>query len=509
MSSSDEIDFLPENAPVTATPALPPWKVLLVDDEPGVHAATRLALGGIHFRNREIEFISAYNSQEAINALREHGDIAVMFLDVVMETDDAGLKVARQLRAEGFNLVRVILRTGHPGYAPEREVIVNYDIHDYKEKSTLDFSKLFSCLISALRAYDDLVALEQHRRGLVSVLESVSWFDLRSLQRYLSRMLAELSSLANIDISQLLIAAQPGQRHRPVTNEPFSIVIDGLVDAPLKPAELQLIASSFATRAPQAKEGSGASFFVAAFDQELVLFTREGEALQQADQVLLEMFLNKVAQALDNHHTFTEILNERDSLVRGCANQGEPWGGHQPDELASIQQLARRTAARLQQRLDFPAEIDDWFVFSIGTASGFHDLGVQALPHRLFEQPDPLSEAERATLQQHVNQGVELLRGHLGALTGSRLFAMAEKVILQHHERIDGSGYPQGLSGDEIDLAAKIVAVVDTYVAMTSPRPYRPAHSTGAAQAFLLEGRDRFFDRRVTDAFLEVISEPI
>lgn len=506
MSSNDEISFVPETPSAPVASGLPPWKILLVDDEPGVHAATRLALSGVHFRNRGLEFISTGNSREAIEALRANDDIAVIFLDVVMETDDAGLRLARQLREEGFSLVRVILRTGHPGYAPEREVIVNYDIHDYKEKSTLDFSKLFSALISALRAYDDLVALEQHRRGLVSVLESVSWFDLRSLQRYLSRMLAELSSLANIEVSRLLIAARPIGRPSNA-GESFGTVIDGLVDAPLTQAERQLIDTTFAARQAQSINASGTTVFVAAFDQELVLFTRDAAALQLADQVLLELFLNKVAQALDNHHTFSEILNERDSLVRSCANQGEFWGGHQNDELEAIQQLARQTAARLQQRLDFPGEIDDWFVFSIGTASGFHDLGVQALPHQLFEQTGPLSDADRAILQQHVDRGVELLGQHLGALTGSRLYGMAEKVILQHHERIDGSGYPRGLSGEAIDLAARIVGVVDTYVAMTSARPYRPAHLPETATTFLLEGRDRLFDSRVTDAFLEVLQQ--
>jgi HD-GYP domain-containing protein (c-di-GMP phosphodiesterase class II) len=467
-----------------------------------VHAATRLALRGISFRGRGLQFISAYSGKEALEKLRENEDTAMIFLDVVMESSSAGLVAARQIREEGFNLVRIVLRTGHPGYAPEREVVVNYDIHDYKEKSSLDFSKLFSCLISSLRAYDDLVAIEQHRRGLLSVLEAVSWFDFRSLKRYLSRMLAELSTIANIEVDQLLLAAAAP------TDSPqeLTVLIDGLA-APLGASEREFIGTSLAQRRSQDGE-LGATFFVDAFGITLALFTRDRQGLDNADRVLLELFLNKVAQALDNHHTFTEVLGERDSLVRAFADPSQFWGGHDCRELESLQRLARETAARLQQRLAFPGEIDDWFVFSIGTAGGFHDLGMQTLPHQLLEKAGKLSAEEHRTVEQHARNGVELLRGKLGNMQGSRLFAMSESVILQHHERYDGSGYPAGLAGAAIALPARIIAVIDCFVAMTAPRPYRAACSRQATLDHLRDGRGKLFDPAVVDAFLDVIDQP-
>ena len=502
VGGDDAVEFLPEGDPVTERPATrSPWKVMIVDDEPGVHAATRLALRGVSFRGRGLEFISAYSGHEALEKLRANDDTAMIFLDVVMATENDGLTAARQIRDEGFNLVRIVLRTGHPGYAPEREVVVNYDIHDYKEKSSLDFSKLFSCLISALRAYDDLAHIEQHRRGLLSVLEAVSWFDFRSLKRYLSRMLAELSGLAGIEIDQLLLAsAAPGGE--------FNVLIDGMAEQALSADERRIIRASLATRSSASGE-TGASFFVAAFGVELVLFTRDRETLAKADRVLLEVFLNKVAQALDNHRTFAEILAERDSLVRAFAGPGEAWGGHDSRELEALQGLARDTAARLQQRLEFPGEIDDWFVFSIGTAAGFHDLGVQSLPHQLFEKRGPLTPDERRAIEQHARNGVGLLHEKIGTLQHDRLFALSENVILQHHERYDGSGYPAGLHGDGIHLAARIVAVVDSFVAMTSPRPHRAARSRQDALAEIRAGRGRLFDPRVVDAFLDVVENPL
>ena len=154
-----------------------PWKILIADDDLDVHATTKLALRDVVFRNRPLQFIDAYSASEALGCMQEHPDVAVAFLDVVMETDSAGLNVVRKIRESGFGMVRLIIRTGYPGQAPERDVIVNYDIHDYKEKSGLSAQKLFTSLISALRSYEDLVALEKHRRGLMAVLESVSWLD--------------------------------------------------------------------------------------------------------------------------------------------------------------------------------------------------------------------------------------------------------------------------------------------------------------------------------------------
>ena len=505
--ADDTLHFLPESLPDAE--ANPPrhWKVMIVDDEPGVHAATRLALRDISFRGRGLEFVSAYSGAEAMAKLHEHPDTAMIFLDVVMESEDAGLKVARRIRKEGFNLVRIVLRTGHPGYAPERQVVVDYDIHDYKEKSSLDFSKLFSCLISALRAFDDLVAIEQHRRGLLSVLEAVSWFDLRSLKRYLSRMLSELSSLAGIEVDELLLAVQPGPGKNSgasSASEDFAVLIDGLAGAPLSPDERRLIADALAGR-PLPTDATAATCVVEACGLSLALFTRNRPALERADRVLLELFLGKVAQALDNHQTFAEILGERDSLVRAFADPDVGSGGHDSREIESLQQLCRETAQRLQQRVDFPAEIDDWFVYSIGTAAGFHDLGDQAQPHALLEKRAPLSAAERQVVERHVADGVAILRRKLGSMQHSRLFELSQAVVEQHHERYDGSGYPAGLAGEAIALAARIVAVVDSFVAMTAARPHRPAWSRGEALDHLQQGRGTLFDPRVVDAFFDVI----
>ncbi|MGB2789490.1 MAG: hypothetical protein WBC13_09240, partial [Dokdonella sp.] len=102
----DSLEFVSESE------GTPPWKVLVVDDEPEIHQVTRLVLGNFRFADRPLQLISAYSSSEAEALLREHADTAVMLLDVVMETDQAGLDLVRIVRERLKNqFVRIVLRT--------------------------------------------------------------------------------------------------------------------------------------------------------------------------------------------------------------------------------------------------------------------------------------------------------------------------------------------------------------------------------------------------------------
>ena len=142
-------------------------RFFIVDDEPEVHAVTKLALSDFNFLGRGLEFHSAFSGQEACELIEQHPDAAILLLDVVMETDDAGLKVARYIREQAQNhYTRIILRTGQPGQAPERTVIVNYDINDYKSKTELTAQKLFTAVMSSLRSYRDIMSIDQSRHGL-------------------------------------------------------------------------------------------------------------------------------------------------------------------------------------------------------------------------------------------------------------------------------------------------------------------------------------------------------
>ncbi len=149
-------------------PALKSWKILIVDDDVEVHNVTKLALRDFLFENKPLSFISAYSAQQAKQLIQAHPDIAIAFVDVVMETEDAGLQLVQYIREElGNQLIRIIIRTGQPGRAPEDLVVVDYGIDDYKTKTELTSKKLFITVVTALRSFSTLIRMfEQSIQGL-------------------------------------------------------------------------------------------------------------------------------------------------------------------------------------------------------------------------------------------------------------------------------------------------------------------------------------------------------
>ena len=150
-----------------------PWRVLIVDDDVDVHVVTKFSLSNACFLGRRLSFLHAYSGEEALTVLKNNPDVALVLLDVIMETSDAGLRVARQIR-EGLHneLVRIVLRTGQPGQALEHSIILDYDINDFWCKTDLTTRKLFTTVISALRAYAGLEAAARQLAAVQADLDS-------------------------------------------------------------------------------------------------------------------------------------------------------------------------------------------------------------------------------------------------------------------------------------------------------------------------------------------------
>ncbi len=139
-----------------------PWQVLVVDDEPDVHSMTGLILGDVRYRNRPLGLLHAFSAAEAQAQLAHHPGVAVAIIDVVMEAEHAGLDLIRTIRQDlGDSDIRLILRTGQPGQAPQRQVILEYDINDYRSKAELGADDLVISVVAALRSYEHIVHIER------------------------------------------------------------------------------------------------------------------------------------------------------------------------------------------------------------------------------------------------------------------------------------------------------------------------------------------------------------
>jgi len=204
----DDLLLLEEDEPLPGHEAAP-WRVLIVDDERDVHEATQLALRDVIVEGRRLEFLHAYSAAQARQLLAELGQsLAVILLDVVMESPDAGLKLVRTIRDDlQLGFVRIILRTGQPGYAPEIDSIRLYDINDYKNKSELTRTRLYTSLTVAVRSYSQLRQLEASRQGLEKIIAaSTDLNHLQGLSLFAQGVVTQVCALLNIPADGLVCA---------------------------------------------------------------------------------------------------------------------------------------------------------------------------------------------------------------------------------------------------------------------------------------------------------------
>lgn len=166
-----------------------------------------------------------------------------------------------------------------------------------------------------------------------------------------------------------------------------------------------------------------------------------------------------------------------------------------PYLIHEAQPFVAKLAVEIGHRLDLaPQHLDE-----IRLCALLHDIGQLTVPRQILCSPTRLSPQEFDIVRKHCKAGSDLLKD-------SGYPSPAVRVALEHHERLDGSGYPQGLRADEICLEARIVAVADVAEAMTADRPYRPSLGLGAALEELSKGRCVRYDREVVDACTDLLS---
>ncbi|MDP5136784.1 EAL domain-containing protein [Rheinheimera baltica] len=208
--TDDDFLFLAEDEPAAPVneQTLGEWHLLIVDDDEEIHTVTKLALSDLTVLGRRLVFHHAYSGKEAVEFLLHNPETALVLLDVVMETDDAGLRVVQRIRDElMMDELRIVLRTGQPGYAPEENVIKEYDINDYKTKTELTRSKLVTSIIASLRSYQQIRTINQSRRGLQKIINAgANLLEQHSLHEFSEGVVTQISSLIGLHAEGVLCA---------------------------------------------------------------------------------------------------------------------------------------------------------------------------------------------------------------------------------------------------------------------------------------------------------------
>ena len=305
------------------------WRLLVVDDDIEVHATTSFALAGVEILGRRLELVHAHSGAEALEILRCRGaEIAVLLLDVVMETDDAGLRAVRAIREElRLTTLRIILRTGQPGYAPELSVIRDYDINDYRTKSELTQTRLLSSLYAALRAYVHLQTLETGRRGLEKIIAaSADLFGRRSLVEFCEGILIQLGGLLGMEANGIVLVRQGAVHSQGAEAGPVILAaagpFSGLAGAPLSriPDDglKALLAQSLKERRTLFSAGATVLHITGPSGDAAAVFLATGQEIGPLDRKLLEVFCSNVAVGFDNIGLIEHVRNQAffDPLTR-------------------------------------------------------------------------------------------------------------------------------------------------------------------------------------------------
>lgn len=289
------------------------WDVLLVDDEPDVHATTLLALKGLTLEGRQLAFTHAHSAAEAHDILRRKGDFAVAIVDVVMEHDDAGLRLVRQVREElGNTSIRIILRTGQPGYAPEIDTIQRYDINDYKTKAELTRVRLFTSVTIAIRSYAQIQQLNTSRRGLEQVLGGMRELGKPAgLKKFAAGIVTQLCALLEVGEDCLVCAAMEtpdapafvlagAGQYAPCVGMPLEAI-------PQARVRIQL-AETLRTRM-SAYEHGASLYFPGDQQQALAAYVDIARPLDAVERGLLDVFCSNISVAFENLQLHTAISN--------------------------------------------------------------------------------------------------------------------------------------------------------------------------------------------------------
>lgn len=492
-------DFLFANdATETQSPVvnnLDEWDILVIDDEDDIHQVTKLVLSGFNFEGKKLHFHHAYSAAEAKTKIKELQNVAVCLVDVVMETTHAGLDLIKYIREDEQNHdVRLVLRTGQPGEAPEESVIRDYDINDYKNKTELTAIKLKTLLYSALRAYRDIRTIEKHKHSLEKIIDASAHFlQCDTVNQFASTILDHVSDVMGLEDNEIYCAAAVNSQSKPASDFKL-LAASGITDTNENtevPEEIkELFVNAHNKKESLKNDNQFVGYFPTKDGLETMLYVSKSSKLQPSDHQLLEFFSNNISLAYDNlclRETVRESQKELSYILGEAIEKRSKETGSHVKRVANYSYML----AIKYGLTPYQAEI-------IKFASPLHDIGKIAIPDMILNKPGKHDANEWDIMQSHAQQGYDILKN-----SNNEILQQGALLAYQHHEKWDGSGYPQGLKGENIDISGRITALADVFDALGSDRCYKKAWPLEKIIGLLKEERGKHFDPKLIDLFLD------
>lgn len=486
------------------------FKIMIVDDDEQVHIITQLMLKSFDYDNHKLEFVSAYSGKEAKELLKDHPDVAVVFLDVVMESSTAGLDVVKYLREElKYEMTRIILRTGQPGEAPEAQIIRDYDINDYRLKTDMTIERLFTSLYVALRSYNYILRIENNRVGLEKIINASSnLFKHNSMEDFFKTILEQLSTFYENPTALVYIKEKKHQSHGFITmdQKDATEIVAGT-------GKFEQYVGQTLSRIDRLKDVHNWIMSHQSLLQQVQVINNgilikksgantvnnyiyiEGEDFK-FDLDLINVFMANYSIALDNYILNDMVRNGQSEIIITFTDTLEKQFLNKERHIERISDAMYRFAL-LNNFSYSESEL-------IKIASMMHDVGKIGIADEILKKPDSLNDEEFKLVKMHTIIGHDILEK-----SELRLMKVASEMALYHHERYDGTGYPEGLFGKNIPINARMMAIVDVFDTMTHNRVYKGAESISSAIEYLKNNKGKHFDPGLVDIFISNLDQII
>lgn len=484
--------FKKEDASKAKVESLEKWKVLIADDEPDIHTLTKTVLNNFTYNGKKLEFLSAYSGAETISILEENKDVVLVLLDVIMETDNAGLVVTKKIRNELRNkYIQIVLRTGQAADVPEAEVVKNYEINDYKEKTELTADKLITTLTTAIRSYENIKALEKSKDEinelnyeltelLASFDENViaSKTDIYGRITYVSKAFCKISGYTQ---EELLKANQ-------------NIISSGNTSADVYKQLWKTITSGKTWRGElEDKNKNGATYWLYS------IITPKYDSKGN--------FLNYTA--ISHDITSKKSIEYANKKIEHLNKEIEDT---QKEVVFRVGAIAETRSKETGLHVKRVAKYSKLFALYYGLnereaellkqASPMHDIGKIGIPDSILNKEGKLTEEEFEIMKTHAQLGYDMLKG-----SNKSILKVASIVAYEHQEKYDGTGYPSGLKGEDIHIYGRITAIADVFDALGSRRCYKEPWEDERIFEFFKEQKGKHFDPKLVDIFFENLDE--
>ncbi|NMH60262.1 DUF3369 domain-containing protein [Alteromonas ponticola] len=495
----DELVFASDELTENVLSKQAKWRILVVDDEQEIHQVTSLVMNDMVFDGHGIslEFASSAEEAKTILAADQEHDIAVAIVDVVMESPHAGLELVQWVRDELKNhTIRLILRTGQPGEAPEESVIRNYDINDYKNKTELTALRLKTSLYATLRSYRDIRIIERHRRGLEKIIDATSQFiECDTLSEFASTILDQISVILNIESSQIvccavvkeytqkrsdlkvLAANQGATEHLAIDQTSLTATVDAR------------IADALQSKRNIETEAYFVGYFTTKRGTESVLYVENATPLEAVQHHLLGVFTHNIAVAHENlklRDVIKESQKELSYVIGEAVEMRSKETGSHVKRVAKISYLLAQKYGLTESEAEL-----------IKLASPLHDVGKVGIPDHILNKPGKHDVDESRIMQTHPTIGYEMLNK-----SDNPILQLGAHISHEHHERWDGKGYPRQLSGKNIHVAGRITAVADVFDALGSKRCYKGPWDEDEIVEYFMQEKGRRFEPELVDLLL-------